>query len=252
VSSSNASFIVKALALAGLLSGCPAAQSFTTARTLPPGEIQHTVAVEWLGVDYQNSECETMPESCFDPVGYPAIPWPAYLVRYGANDFLELGGKLSTAGLITAEFKFQLLRSEYFDFALDPNVSFTPGTAVVGIREGGIDAAFTYLSLPILMSVNLGDFTATFAPRFSYLLLFSSSRSIVDGLFGGGGVSVEYRVSDVVSIVAGFDYQLLVLSAAAASANFFSAGLGISFGAQPDYSTPEEAPPAIDGAQSTE
>lgn len=244
---------MKGLALAGLLSGCPAAQSFTTARTLPPGEVQHTVAVEWLGVDYQNSECETMPESCFDPVGYPAIPWPAYLIRYGANEFLELGGKLSTAGLITAEFKIQPLRSEYFDFALDPNVSFTPGTAVVGIREGGIDAAFTYLSLPILMSVNLGDLTATFAPRFSYLLLFSSSRSIVDGLFGGGGVSVEYRVSDVVSIVAGFDYQVLLLSATEASANFFSAGLGVSFGAQPDYSTPEEdTTPVIDAAQSTE
>jgi hypothetical protein len=230
-----------AIGWAVALGGCPASQSFTTARTLPQGEVQHTVAVEWLGIDYENSECEPEPESCFDPVGYPAIPWPAYLIRYGANEFLELGGKLSTAGLLTAEFKFQLVRTEYFDFALDPNVSFTPGTAVFGIREAGIDAAFTYFSLPILASVNLGDFTATFAPRFSYLLLFASSASISSGLFGGGGVSVEYRVNDSVAIVAGFDYQVLLISAEAeASANFFSAGLGVSFGAQADYSLPEE------------
>ena len=59
---------------------------------------------------------------------------------------------------------------------------------------------------------------------------------------GGGGVSVEYRVNESVSISVGFDYQVLLISAAEASANFFSAGLGFSFGALPDYSLPEEEP----------
>ncbi|MEM9193720.1 MAG: hypothetical protein AAGF12_31385 [Myxococcota bacterium] len=227
--------------------GCPASQSFLTARSLPKGDIQHTVGVEFLGVDYRNSDCAPDDEECLDPIGFAAVPWLAYAVRVGATDWMEVGGKYSTSGLLSLDLKFELFRSEYFDLAVDPGLSFTPGGALfTEDREDavGIDAAFTYFFLPVLGSFNFGPVTITLQPRMSYMLLFSQSASFTDGLFLGGGVSIHWRVSDVVTLIPGFDYQVLT-APSNNSANFFSGGIAVSFGDQPQYETPSASQPSL-------
>ncbi len=89
----------------------------------------------------------------------------------------------------------------------------------------------------MLFSLNLGDsVTLTLAPKAEYLFTVISSSSGTaygDGLFLGGGVNLQIRPSHSFAITPGFDWQRLVSNSIPET--FFSIGIGLSFGAMPDY-----------------
>lgn len=224
------------LGLLVVLAGCPAAQTFTTARTLPVGTVQHTIGVESLGAVVDETTCTEGEEGCVsDPIGWVAIPFPMYGMRAGLTEQLEIGGRFSFAGQAGVDLKVQLVRSEAFDLAIDPSISSSFG--------------FGFFSLPILASLNIGDaVTLTLAPKASYLLLFGDNDSLVDGFFLGGGANIQIRIADAVAFTPGFDYQRLMGTDETGLA-FFSVGIGLSFGAFPTYGT--QAAPTIQPAAPT-
>lgn len=224
-----------------LLLGCPASQNWTTARTIEEGSVQHTVGVEFLGIAFDDPDCDIDPMStaCTEDLGFIAIPLPAYAIRFGVSDLLDIGGKFSASGTIGFDFKLQLVRSDAFDLAIDPGLSFI--------------STVTYWNLPILISLNFGQsVTLTLAPKASYLLVLAGDAGgdefLLDGLFLGGGANFQFRAGKSVAITPGFDWQTLVTEADG-RLSFFSFGLGVSFGGMPQFGEQQMAalPPGQGG-----
>lgn len=200
--------------------GCPASQTWTTARTIPKGEVQHTVGAEVLGfnVDVCSDDEQFCLESDTDVL---AAPFPAYVIRYGLADNMDIGGKFSTTGQVSGDLKVQLVRGETFEFALDPSLATT----------------FSYMNLaaPLLFSFNLDPkITFTVSPKLSYQFIFSDGDYLADGFFVGGGANLQYRLNEKVAITPGFDIQTMVAGPIEnVSATYFSIGAAVSFGGLP-------------------
>src|SRR5262245_40009802 len=124
---------------AGLVSpGCPHPNPFTRARPVPAGEVEHTVSIETIGVFNSG-----------DSVVLPAPP--SYTARIGLSDSAEVGLHFSHLTSLGADFKWNPIKSEVFDLAIDPggNVGY------IGSSEGS--AFLYYLQFPILMDLNFSE-----------------------------------------------------------------------------------------------
>ena len=207
-----------------LLLGCPASQTWTTARTVPAGTVQHTAGVEFVGVTW---ECpDSAGDACSDPIGFVAVPFPAYVARIGAADMFDLGFKASASGSFGADFKIQLVRTDVFDLALDP------GFTVPFIFS------FTYVNLPVLFSLNFGEMTTlTLYPKASYWAVFNNDiDTAIDGFFVGGGMNFQIRVGERFAITPGFEWMRSVEEYdEEGTVTFLNFGVGFSFGSMPQY-----------------
>jgi len=202
------------------LMGCPASQTWTTARSLPKGKIQHTVGVEFLGASVE--VCDDDAEVCAQGDGFITAPFPAYVLRYGLTDFMDIGGKFSSSGQLGADLKLQLVRSKFFDFALDPGAYASVG--------------FGNVQVPLLFSVNFTrNLTLTLAPKLSYQTLWvDDADNLAGGLYAGGGVNMQIRINEKIAVTPGFDYQTWLTGGDVLSASYLSIGAGVSFGI-PNY-----------------
>ena len=222
-----------------LLAGCPASQTWTTPRTIPAGRIQHTAGVEFAGL-IAADECEgDATDGCVNVAGFIPIPFPAYVLRIGAADMLDIGIKASSTGTFGADFKIQLVRSDFFDLAIDPGVTF-PWIF-----------SFGYLNLPIMFGLNFGEsMTLVLYPKGTYALLFADydadeEVATVDGLFIGGGAALQLRISDGFAITPGFEWQTLVTDTEDGSVSLIVFGIGFSFGAMQDHSSGVPSDPGM-------
>ncbi len=241
----NKHFVTLALALIGaaLLAGCPASMNWTTARTLPRGTVQHTIGVEEIGIivdhDTRAGCTVTATDACtYSGVGFLGIPFPAYQVRFGLADWGDLGLKVSATGLMSTDFKIQFLRSDALDLAVDPGIAW--GYFV------------TYLQLPFLASLNLGQMaTLTLGPRVTYMLTTASIDTdsyYADGLLVGGMINFQIRPTPTFAITPGVDLQRLIrVNGTSGDSGFWfvSFGIGFSFGGGADYGlgTQNQPPP---------
>ncbi len=215
-----------------VLGGCPASQSWTTARAVEPGRPQHTVGLEWLGVVVEQ-DCDPDVESCPEYLdGFFFYPFPAYAIRFGLSDRIDMAIKASMSGSMGFDLKLQLVRSEVFDFAIDPGYSF-------------FGPFIGYLNLPLLASLNLGPTTTiTLAPKASYIVPLQDDVDLVDGFFLGTGANLQIRVSDSFAITPGVDWSVFVTGGDAVEAvQYLSFGVGFSFGGMPDYGKADPEPP---------
>src|SRR5688572_23799881 len=183
------------LPVAFLLGGCPASQTWTTPRTIPAGRVQHTAGVEFAGL--LADDCAAGETGCVNVGGFVPIPFPAYVLRIGAADMLDIGIKASSTGTFGVDFKIQVVRTDFFDLALDPGVTF-PWIF-----------SFGYLNLPIMFGLNFSDsLTLVLYPKGTYALLFADydadeEVATVDGLFVGGGAALQVRISDRFALTPG-------------------------------------------------
>lgn len=79
------------------LTGCPSMNTYTTARTIPQGTIQHMVALEGLGGSVRGVTAVV-----------PTLP--TYQLRYGLTDRIDIAGRISNLTSVGADVKFNLLR----------------------------------------------------------------------------------------------------------------------------------------------
>lgn len=211
-----------------VLFGCPASQTWTTARTVPAGEIQHAAGVEFLGLTW---DCpEAAGTSCVDPIGFVAVPFPAYSLRIGAADMLDIGFKVSSSGSFGADFKVQLVETDFFDLALDPGAT-TP-----------FIFSFTYFTMPILFSLNFSDMmTLTLYPKVAYWAVYDKDiETGAEGVFFGGGGNFQIRVSEKFAITPGFEFMRIVSATDdQESVTFLNFGVGFNFGSFPSFGAPE-------------
>ncbi|MBI2897217.1 MAG: hypothetical protein HYY06_26910 [Deltaproteobacteria bacterium] len=218
-----------------MLLGCPSSQTWTTARTVPAGSVQHTAGVEFIGLNVDDPDCvDAEGDDVCDSIGFVAVPFPGYIARIGVADMLDLGFKASTAGSFGADFKIQLVRTDAFDLAIDPGFSMP------------FVFAFTYINMPVLFSLNFGEMTTlTLYPKASYWVVFNEDiDTAANGFFVGGGANFQIRVSDRFAITPGFEWTRSVAGMDEGEAiTFFNFGVGFSFGSFPEFGEPQVAQP---------
>jgi hypothetical protein len=229
-----------------LLCGCLNPNTYTTPRTLNPGDVQFQVAPEFYGgsftqtVPRPNGIGVTTQTTSF---GVPTLP--SFGVRYGLADGFELGGRVPNLTSLAFDGKIRLLKSR-LDLAVDPGLQaqyFSEGstTDASGQTVTQSTAVFSF-HLPVLLGINLSDkFSIVLSPGVAYALATTSittgdtyaQATGSTGLMVRGSLGVEYRFSKKFAlhpegtVLRGFgDTEPLL----------YLIGIGINFGAMPDYS----------------
>lgn len=183
---------------------------YSTPRTVPKGEYSHVVSLDVLAP--------------------PAMPTMTYMFRRGLADRVDMGIQLSLGAKV--DVKWNVVRTEYFDFAIDPTAGVD--TDFWGYTRG----QFWFAALPAVMGVNMGrrvtlvlhggpaiatakedDFKLLLVPR-----------------FGGG---FQFRFTELVYMQQEFSMQIIP-----GGETPVVVGLGFGFGPQPQYGSPAPAAPA--------
>ena len=197
---------------------CSNGQTFTTARTLEPQRVQHTLGLEVFV--RRDPRCET-PFPGPDCANYP-IPFPSYVFRRGLTPSIEVGARFAVSGALGADLKLQLLRSPAFDFAIDP-----------GLTISGANLA---TSLPFLLSFNVSQaLTLTFIPRSTFLIpILPANEYAEDGLMLGAGLNVQIRFSSVLALTPTVHWEHRVWSPSGGLPyDYFTFGIAITYGSVP-------------------
>lgn len=200
------------------LAGCPASQTWTTARTVAPGRLEHTLGVDFVGVTIEDRDVAG--ETAIDDPGLVGIPFLGYVLRAGLTPGFDAGLKLSATGAFALDGKVQLLRGRTLALALDPGV----------LAPFRFD--YLYLNLPILLSVEVGNgFTVTLYPKSSWVIVLDEDTdNAIDGLLVGGGMHVRIRILRGFAVTPAVEVLVLAWGEDR-TATVIDFGLGFSFGA---------------------
>lgn len=203
---------------AASLAGCPSPNVYGTARTLPAGTIQHTAAVETIGVAPRTGSGLFLPTA------------PTYQLRLGVTDRVDLGFRLGNLSTLGFDAKINLVRGA-FDLAIDP------GLQGMYLAFGSSGAALMYFNLPVILGFNLSEnFSIIATPGVAYALgigyTSSSSEYNSDGFAGRLGLGLNIRVSRSFAL----QPEVTALYFPGSEGVIVSGGIGFSFGAQPDFS----------------
>jgi hypothetical protein len=226
--------------------------TYTTPRTLNRGDLQVQVAPEAQWGSFTKTESQTIGVTTSTQTFFqPLVPTVA--ARYGLSEGFEVGGRLPNLTGLAVDGKIRLLKSTV-DLAVDPGVQFayisTSGASGASNETITQTAGVFVFDLPVLLGINpSATWSIVLSPRVSYALATSQIKqgdlalqaSGDSGLMAGGGLGVDLRfipkvaIHPQVSLLKGFgDVEPLLLMM----------GIGVSFGAQPDYSDLAEKAPA--------
>jgi hypothetical protein len=148
------------LALAGALVACTGGHRYGVPRTLAPGAVAHHLSLDFgrnvIGTRCTQELASESPAHCTDVIDPDPEPIPAYEVRIGLANRLELGAGVAADTSGQVDLKVQVLRTPGLDVALAPTV----GGALILPRRFGADVANArFALLPVLVGVRLGPLT---------------------------------------------------------------------------------------------
>lgn len=222
-----AQLVLLATASLPAATGCTSPNTYATARTLSPGDVTHTFAVE--GIAYNGSQ------------GAGALPLlPTYVFRVGVIDRVDVGARVGNMTELGADVKVNFLRGPldlaiaaggeaFLEWHYQPHGDRTP-------RRTGSRA---YFHLPLIVSYNFSkQLSLVGTPGLAYVVGKQVDQdSIRTQPFDGGtlagrlGVGIDYRWNErraihpeVTLIQSPRDAQTIVLF-----------GLGFNFGDIPKY-----------------
>jgi hypothetical protein len=215
--------------------GCPSPNTYGTPRTVAPGKFAHTAALEGYGGTYvtRDAKGNESTESALVPT------LPTYQLRAGVADRVDLGFRISNLTSLGGDAKFNIVRSEVFDLALDPGVQW------IHLKVGDASSEIFYFHAPLLLGFNLGKRVSIVATPGAVYNLVSSEMigtggdglTSAGGIFARLGLGLNLRFSDhfamqpEVTAMRGFGDG---------EAWLFSVGLGFNFGTLPLFG-PEPA-----------
>ena len=240
------------LGLLALLLGSAACQTpaiVRTARTLPEGEGDVSLAVNVTRISVDETEAEQAAGVDVDTsFTYPNLV-PDLLYNYGITDDFEFGGRLSLAsGMLEANVKYRYLQSDdgKLHMAVAPAVGYRALFLVSGVS----------LTLPLLFTYDLTPaISVSGGPLASYNFYtvdddFATENEDdvnLDGdlLFLGGGIGIEFRTRNGFHFMPGIEFQRSVSRSIdgvddPAALNFLFFGVTLGWGPRP-RSQPVEA-----------
>ena len=216
------------LALVGAFtSGCPSPSIYGTARTIPRGTVQHTLAAEVIGVGGNASGV------------IPSLP--TYQVRIGLADNVDLGLRLGNLSMPGVDVKINFVRGAF-------DLSIVPGVQGIYAAFGGDGGGFLYANLPLVLGFNLSrSFSIIATPGIAYGAVFgttsgcsssSGCSSTSYSTYAGSGILPRLGLGFNIRINRTFALQPEVTAyySPDSSSAIFVGGLGFTFGSQPDFS----------------
>ena len=209
--------------------GC-ATNRYGTARVLPDGASSHVVSIDavavrrdliFFGVEYE-LEADPTEGWWIAPVALPMYTW-----RRGLGGDLELGLGFGPFLGAAADLKIELLRSEHVDLAIAPTAGAQLPLPYIG---GGL-----YLGAPLLLGVNVSQpisFLAQLSPH-AFATTFGAAAWL------SGSVGAQFRLTEEFAL----QPAAALHGIPTREAPFFTAGVALAFGRQPDFAPPPAPPP---------
>lgn len=227
-------------AIAALCTGCPNPNTYGTPRTTPVGKIQHSVAAEAWGFRVSDAETDAS-------VGATYPTFPTYTLRVGVADTVDIGARISNMSSIGADVKWNFLKSESFDMAIDPGFQlFHFGASTVDDNGQPTDASLTviYMNAPLMFGINLSD-SVSIVPTLGVTYGWASttvnssddsdSASGTSGLMLRPGLGFDFRISDRFALHPEITFLKTLKGDDEDSALLYMFGLGFNFGNLPKY-----------------
>jgi hypothetical protein len=211
--------------------GCLSANTYTVPRTLAPGDAQILVAPEAFAYRFNRAGGSS---------ALGATPTaPSFGMRYGIADGLEVGGRLSSMFSPVVDLKVQLARG-VVDLAIDPSLQFLFLFAQ-GQNTPDSTEDLLALQVPVLVGFNLSStLTLVVSAGGGYTLASSRINTQSDSQFASGAGGGLARLGFGVDIRAGRRFALhpevtIVRVFDDAQTYMGVIGVGLNFGAMPDY-----------------
>jgi len=231
------------VASALILIGCANPNTYTTPRTIGSGRFQASVAGEAWGSYIPASSRDHTPATRSGP----SLMAPTVTARLGLGDSWEIAARVSNASSLGGDVKWNPFRSRVIDLAIDPAFQITEVSA-----EDGSTETLSFLHVPLLVGVNLSRrVSLVFTPGLSWG--FVSGGQVLlrsgDGQVGTEtsaiwrmGVGAEFRILSSLA----FHPEVTCLRGLGAVGEIICvAGLGLNFGAMPDYDDVGGGPPSL-------
>lgn len=228
-------------AVAMVCTGCPNPQTYGTPRTTPAGKIQHNLAAEAWGYNAHDAETDT------DAGGVlPTVP--TYTLRVGVADTVDIGARIANLSSVGADVKWNFIKSDTFDMAIDPGFQFFH----LSTSAGGADSSFSvlYLNAPLMFGINLGESVSivpTMGVTYGWASASVSSDDAADSASGTTGVMLRpglgfnFRISERFALHPEVTFLKTLKGSDEDSALLYIFGLGFNFGNLPKYGGGAEA-----------
>jgi hypothetical protein len=233
-----------ALLSVGLL-GCPNPNTYGTPRTTPKGKIQHTVALEAMRLSGDVITAQTDPNTGNvirqreeQSLTFPTFP--TYQLRVGVGDRVDIGARIANLSSFGADVKWNFLKSQGFDMAIDP------GLQAFYIASSGGSAFIGYAHLPLLLGFNLSDDVTLVASPGAVVSFASGSSNDDDGrsaLSSTAGIWARFGLGLNIRTSKKFALHPEITGMRAftdESTMLILFGIGFNFGNLPDYSPGSE------------
>ena len=227
------SVVAAAVSFASLLTGCPNPNIYGTPRTIPKGEIQHTVAIEGIGA-FGGATTSTNSSGTTSTSTSAYLPsLPTYQLRYGVAERFDLGVRLGNLSLLGVDGKWNFVKGRV-DLAVNPGVQ---GTY---FAIGDSSAAILYGNLPLLVGINFTPRIAMLlSPGIGFAAAVGGTASGSNAKYTGGsgfltriGGGFNFKVSDTFAV----QPEVTALWNPSSTGVILSTGVGLTFGSQPDTS----------------
>lgn len=232
----NVSLSSVGLVVAGLVcTACPNPNNYTTPRTAPPGKVTHSIAAEYWGYSTTGSDDTDLSG------GVPTFP--TYSLRVGIADGFEIGGRVANMSSLGADFKWNFLKSDSVDVAIDPGFQWFSLRidASNGDESASSTTSVVHLHAPVLVGFNFSETVSLVAsPGVTYSWVSADvetreerdAASTTDGLMARLGVGFDFRISPRFAIHPQVTFLRTFEDNAAL---IYMAGIGFNFGNLPSF-----------------
>lgn len=212
------------------LSGCPNPNIYGTGRTIPVGRLQHTAAIEGFGIGGSSSAGGGSTGGSFLPSA------PTYQLRIGVHDRIDFGIRLSNLTMLGFDTKFNLVRTEPFDLAIQPAIQGTYAAINVNSSSGSNGFGLAYGFLPLIFGFNPSQaFSIILVGGIGFAAATTSSSSGTGA--SGTGFLVRAGIGFNIRPTATFALhpELTVLVNPSLGVPVFTPGIALQFGRNPDF-----------------
>jgi hypothetical protein len=225
-----------------LCTGCPNPNTYGTPRTTPVGRVQHTLAAEGIGLNFEQPVARSDGSTGTRSDGATLPNFPSYQLRVGVADEVDIGVKVLNMSAIGADVKWNFIKGDTFDMAA------VPGFQVMHYSVSDVGFTQFYGNLPLLFGINVSD-AVTIVPSAGVTYSLSSgSASDNDGnsaafseggLWLRGGIGFNFRISPKFAMHPEITFLKNLPGDNEVDALLYIFGLGFNFGALPVYGSPE-------------
>lgn len=176
---------------------------------------------------------------------------PTCALRLGLGDRWEIGARIANLSSLGGDVKWNFLRSSRIDLAIDPAFQVD---LVRPTDDSGNTTTFSFYHVPLLVGVNLSRrVTLMVTPGVTWGFASGGSSRFNNGLRGGSdgsstvlgrfGIGVDLRVSSNVALQPEITFLRSFVNGGYPQTIVYMIGLGIKFGAMPNYDDVGGGPP---------